>query len=254
MSERTEDNGATAGTSNSVSRLWGNRVRTGMATPTGDSSPQKHGRLDRPPSRVDTTVSNLAGLTASASEEESARIRAGDSGEETPGNQAVNIFRWIQSHPPRFPKHDGLAKVFLAGAAVLFGMQFLGFKSALERSRYAEASPISFELPWVPEKVLYYPGDTVIFRYIRTVQQTGDVVLQVDAFENTETGEGYSSAILARIVETPGSQEFTSVRRLPDYVRPGRYRLEGFAISQTRVRSQPAAYYSLPFTVGAKPK
>jgi hypothetical protein len=144
--------------------------------------------------------------------------------------------------------------VFLALAAVLFGIQFLGMKYTLERSRYAEAAPLQYINPWVPDKTLYRPGDVVLFKYLRAVRKPGDVILQLDSFENTETGEGYSSAIQARTVERQGTQELTAVRKLPDYIRPGRYRLEGFAISQTPVRSEPAVYFSLPFTVGAKPQ
>lgn len=144
--------------------------------------------------------------------------------------------------------------IIFAGLACVLGTVW-GTKERVELSRELEISPVEFAV-WAPEKAEYQPGDLIKFTYVRTTKEQKEPLLLifVDFFENSDTGEIFRAAGVPKKIRKWGSETITAARRVPADCPPGRYTLEGLASAQTTRLSRTVGYSSEEFTITAKQK
>lgn len=154
-------------------------------------------------------------------------------------------------------------KTILADLLLCIGIGLLVINAIITHMRIhetaiAEQSPIEWLSNWQPDKDDYFSGDVIRFTVTRTVEfekgKKETLLVTLDSYRNLDTGEIYPGAVMGRVVTEPGEATVQFARRLPNFLKSGTYRIEGWELAATARRTLPAAYYSESFTVQNVPR
>lgn len=128
-----------------------------------------------------------------------------------------------------------------------------------------ELSELSYIGKWQPTRApegghppIYYPGENVFCHTRRHVKFSGRAVLPLlvaSSLQNLETGAEYGLPPVARILTQQGELNIDTVRTIPLSVPPGRYKISGWAKTETEHRPSFAVFESEEIEVAnATPK
>lgn len=146
---------------------------------------------------------------------------------------------------------SGLAFFFLI-LTIVQGTRYSQQSAAMMR---AEKPALTYSV-WQPGKRVYRPGEQVTFTYQRQVGELpGDETngrvngFAIDIVVNIRTGDEFNPEQRPVLVREGEMRKRTLSRELSAKLPPGRYRLEGYTMLQTTVRTLPVEYRSREFEV-----
>lgn len=133
-------------------------------------------------------------------------------------------------------------------------LQLVVLRRDVQRAADADASPLTYQGAWKPQRAVYHPGEYAVFTFVRSA--TFDLprlyVRNLRTLENLETGASYALGETARKVRESGTRSGVSVVQIPDSTPAGkRYVLTGLVSSQTTRRTLPVGYDSEEFEIRA---
>lgn len=151
-----------------------------------------------------------------------------------------------------------LGTLFLSLFLFFVVFQIWSVKQSIEKVSELAKTTVSYS-SYTPDKTEYYPGDLVRFTFTRTAHEDNQssypiLLLVVDGLTNQDTGEVFPGVFAPRIIRHSGAEVLHALRKLPDYITPGTYILEGYASTQTNRLTRVNHYTSDPFKVLAKPE
>lgn len=150
------------------------------------------------------------------------------------------------------------SKALLTAFLALYVIQLVNIRQTILRAQQLASSPVTFD-EYQPDRAEYSPGDIAHFTYVRHCHPSEEqplpiLLLQLDSFENIDTGEVFQGTMASRIIKQAGDQKLIATRVLPEHMSPGRYVFEGWASSQVSRLSKATAYVSRQFIVKPRQK